>query len=150
MFCDINGSFLIVVDVWFLLTIAPPNLLAIYLFFVVQFVYHSAIIRTVELYCDLLVILTEPMWLAYITTFAHLEQVIVEAHALVMQLPRYVILFSGACPINLFAFGGLMVLSVVNITTQTLPLDSKPDLFYGQRHSFFFVQLDIMVVTHVG
>ena len=43
-----------------------------------------------------------------------------------------------------------MVLSVVNITTQTLPLDSKPDLFYGQRHSFFLVQLDIMVVTHMG
>ena len=67
-----------------------------------------------------------------------------------MQLPRYVLLFGGTCPVNLFAFGSLMVLSIVNITTQTLPLNSKPDLFYGQRHSFFLIQLDIMVVTHVG
>ena len=67
-----------------------------------------------------------------------------------MQLPCYVLLLGGASPIDLLAFVGLMVLRIVNITTQTLSFDSKPYLFYGQRHFLFSIQLDIMVVAHVG
>ena len=112
--------------------------------------YHSSIIGAVELNCDLLVILTEPMRLAYIATFTHLLQVIVETQTLIMQLPRYVLLLSGTCPINLFAFVGLMVLRIMNISTQALSFDSKPNLFYSQRHLFFFIQLYVMVVAHVS
>ena len=143
-------SFLIDIDVTegFLLT-STPKLLGIILF-VFELVYHSSISGAVELNCDLLVILTVPVWLAYIAAFAHFQQVLVETQTLIMQLPCYVLLLGGASSIDLLAFVGLMVLRIVNITTQTLSFDSKPYLFYGQRHFLFSIQLDIMVVAHVG
>ena len=77
-------SFLIdvVVTEGYLLTSAPKLLTIILLIF--QLVYHSSIIGAVELNCDLLLILTKPMRLANIATFAHLLQVIVETQTLIM------------------------------------------------------------------